>query len=94
MSALEQRGWSRLEVTGGSREKTQKKGAKKPRSGSGWAVVRGVGRTQVPNFVWAVSEADVDWHAISAEQAVNHFPCVGALTTKAGLCATLRDLHW
>jgi hypothetical protein len=94
MSALERRGWSRIEATGCSRENVLKKGAKKLRSGSGWGVVRGVGPAQAPKFVWAVSEADVDWHAISADQAVNHFPCVGALTTKAGLCATLRDLHW
>lgn len=91
VGALEQLGWRRL--MGKIRSRTHEKVAK-VRSGSGWAVVHSVGPEQIPKFIWAVSEASVDWHAISDEQIVNHFPCVGALTTKAGLCVTLRDLHW
>jgi len=88
---LEQLGWRRL--VGNTRSRKQDKGTR-VRRGSGWTVVHSVGPEQIPKFIWAVSEASVDWHAISDEQIVNHFPCVGALTTKAGLCATLRDLHW
>ena len=45
-------------------------------------------------FVWTLSEGDVDWRAVGTEQAVNHFKCAAALTTKAGLYSTMAQLHW
>ena len=60
-------------------------------AGRGWALSK---RGVAPSFAWTVSDTDVDWQSIAATQCVNHFQCVGQLTTKAGLVATLRDLHW
>jgi len=47
-----------------------------------------------PSWLWTLSEKDVDWVTIAESQTVNHFQCVSQLTTKAGLSATMQELHW
>ena len=63
---------------------------------SGWMFgnKRLMGSECIPRFIWTVSDEDVDWKAIASDQAVNHFPCSAQLTSKSGLCSTLRSLHW
>jgi hypothetical protein len=50
--------------------------------------------TPPPSWIWTLSEKDVDWFSVSSKQTVNHFQCASQLTTKAGLSATMHELHW
>lgn len=98
-------GWKRLVLAGNkpshspdddvSGMKNMTRAACTPMAGSGWRVAKFVGAdVRAPRWIWTVNESEVDWSAVSEEQCINHFPSSGQLTTKAGLCATLRETFW
>lgn len=43
---------------------------------------------------WAQKGKDIDTGALQSGQIVNHFQHTGALTTKIGLCSSMRSLHF
>lgn len=60
-----------------------------PAAGAGWLI-----EGQLPRWIWTVSDMEVDWTALSTSQCVNHFEKSGDISTKAGLCLTMRQVHW
>ena len=43
---------------------------------------------------WAQKGKDIDASNLNPIQIVNHFQHTGALTTKVGLCHSLKNLHF
>ncbi|XP_061864663.1 tubulin monoglycylase TTLL3 [Colius striatus] len=51
-------------------------------------------RDQVPYFIWANRCSAVDCQLLRQDQLLNHYTGVGTVTTKEGLCLSLRNLPW
>ncbi|OXB78671.1 UNVERIFIED_CONTAM: hypothetical protein H355_002636 [Colinus virginianus] len=49
---------------------------------------------QVPYFIWSTRCSAVESCVLRPDQVVNHYARGGCLTTKEGLCLTLRNLPW
>lgn len=46
------------------------------------------------NLLWTLRDTDISWDALRPDQWVNHFEGARALTTKSGLCRSMRNLGW
>jgi hypothetical protein len=46
------------------------------------------------DFKWGNQSKDIDFNSLKKHQIVNYFHGTGALTTKAGISASLRSLPW
>ncbi|NXX79672.1 TTLL3 monoglycylase, partial [Urocolius indicus] len=51
-------------------------------------------RDQVPYFIWTTRCSAADCQLLRQDQLLNHHPHVGTVTTKEGLCLSLRNLPW
>ncbi|OXB66254.1 hypothetical protein ASZ78_000679 [Callipepla squamata] len=49
---------------------------------------------QVPYFIWSTRCSAAESCVLRPDQVVNHYARGGCLTTKEGLCLTLRNLPW
>ncbi|XP_015730448.1 tubulin monoglycylase TTLL3 isoform X2 [Coturnix japonica] len=51
-------------------------------------------KDQVPYFIWSSRCNVAERYVLQPDQMVNHYAQGGSLTTKEGLCLTLRSLPW
>ncbi|KAK2862477.1 hypothetical protein Q5P01_002010 [Channa striata] len=51
-------------------------------------------RNEMVYFYWTNRRDAINTNRLQKEQIINHFAKAGSLTTKAGLCVNLRNLHW
>ncbi|NXL88592.1 TTLL3 monoglycylase, partial [Alectura lathami] len=51
-------------------------------------------RKQVPYFSWVRRNSTMRNHILQPDQMLSYYTNTGSLTTKEGLCLTLRDLPW
>ena len=49
-------------------------------------------KTPLFNFKWALKGKDIDYESLNGSQIVNHFEKNAAITTKIGLCHSLKNL--
>lgn len=43
---------------------------------------------------WTLQGREIDFGYLADSQMVNHYEKNGVITTKVGLCRTLRNMHW
>ncbi|PAA83767.1 hypothetical protein BOX15_Mlig028561g2, partial [Macrostomum lignano] len=47
-----------------------------------------------PTLIWTLHLSQVNYQGLRRDQLLNHFARAGCLTTKSGLCQSLRQLPW
>lgn len=58
----------------------------------GWLLNKDI-HSNLFDLKWAQKGKDIDTSSLNPNQIVNHFQHTGALTTKVGLCNSLKNLH-
>ena len=61
---------------------------------SQYGIMSRIVRKTMPILLWTLRRDDIDFRYLHKDQIVNHFLSAWSFTTKAGLCLTLKDLHY